>query len=211
MNIHKTTCVIALSMAAALPLTAHAHTVSPQPQDLIESNFSDVLYPKARLNKNLDAGEYDFVGLHGKQGKTFADEWKFTLADTADVAISLTDYSMSFGGISYLSDDKKGRKHKNSSGSFLLDNKFLTFSLFDADDHLLGTAGENGTITALGLEAGEWYTVTVSAKVNGVFGSAYRGALTVAPTAVPLGDTLPFFGTALVALTIARRRKAIAS
>jgi hypothetical protein len=118
------------------------------------------------------------------------------------VTISLLDYQFSLGGWGDF-----GKSKKNGS-KFVLDNKFLTFSLFDSDDNLLGTAGEGGTLSALGLDAGEWYTITVSAKINGIFGSAYHGTLAVAPTAVPLGSALPFFASALLVTIGARRRRA---
>jgi len=177
----------------------------------------DVLYPKAKLNKNLNEGEYDFAGLHSKLGSTFSDEWSFTLADTSNVVINVTDIFQSLGGgIKSLSSFGFGDSHhgknqsKPSSSTALLDNKFLTFSLFDDEDHLLGTAGEGGSISALGLAAGEWYTITVSAKVNGIFGSAYRGSLDVTPTAVPLGDSLPMFASALLLMTIrTKKRKSV--
>lgn len=209
MNIKKITCALALSMAAMFPLASHA-TAVPAPAHLIEADFTDILYPKAKLNKNLGEGEYDFVGLHGKQGKTFTDEWKFTLADTSDVVVSLTDYELSLGG-SFDAKHTKGDKKANKlSVGYLLNNKLLSFSLFDSDDHLLGTSGEGGTLSALGLAAGEWYTITVSAKVSGIFGSAYHGTLAVTPTAVPLTDALPLFASALMVVVGAKRRKAIA-
>lgn len=203
MSIKKIGCAVALSIAAAFPLSSYA-TASPVPQTLFEGHFSDVLYPKAKLNKNLDEGEYDFLGLHHKQGKSFVDEWKFTLADTSNVVISLEDYELSLGN-AYTS---KGKKH---SSGYLVDNKLLTFSLFDANDNLLGTAGEDGTVSALGLDAGVWYTIVVSAKVNGVFGSAYHGTLAVSPAVVPLTDTLPFFASAMLVLAGAKRRKSNAA
>lgn len=199
MNIKKISCALALSAAAAFPISSYAVTL-PVADSAIGGDFLDILYPKAKLNKNLGDGQYDFLGLHDKQGKTFTDEWKFTLAAVSDVVISLTDYELTLGDLATTAG-------KNSN-PYLVDNKLLTFSLFDADDHLLGTAGEGGTLSALGLAAGEWYTITVSAKVNGIFGSAYHGTLSVnAPAAVPLTDTLPFFGSALMALAAVKRRK----
>jgi hypothetical protein len=94
----------------------------------------------------------------------------------------------------------------------LLDSKYLTFSLFDKSGNLLGAAGEDGMLTALNLLAGEWYTLTVSAKVGGVFGSAYHGSMEVQEVqAVPLSDTLPLFGSALLVLAIRARKKAAAA
>jgi hypothetical protein len=216
MNIKNLTRAFALSFAAVLPLSALAHPVDVT-DTVIEHNDDGVLYKKAKLNKNLGEGEYDFIGLHSKLGSTYADEWKFTVADTSDVVISLTDLVQSLGSFAAWSDDFGGnhshhghhKSNKTSSSNYLLDNKFLTFSLFDDEDHLLGTAGEGGSISALGLAAGQWYTVTVSAKVNGIFGSAYRGSLSVAPTAVPLGGTLPMFASALVLMTIRRKRQTV--
>lgn len=208
MNIKNITCALALAFSAALPLAAFAHPVDLDNGSIAQND--GVLYKKAKLNKNLGEGEYDFIGLHSKLGSTYADEWKFTLAETSDVAISLTDLVQSLGSFTAWADDfgdKHSHRHHKPSSNYLLDNKFLTFSLFDDQDNLLGSAGEGGSINALGLAAGQWYTITVSAKVNGIFGSVYRGSLDVAPTAVPLGGTLPMFASALVLMTIRSRKR----
>lgn len=205
MNIKQISCAITLSLAAALPMSAMAHT-APAQKNLFDDHFDEVLYPKAKKNKNLDAGEYDFLGLHSKQGSTFVDEWKFTLADESDIVLSIDDYEASLGNLW----SHSGKKSQKNSAKFLLDNKLLTFSLFDSHDNLLGSAGEGSALSLLGLAAGEWYTITISAKVNGLFGSAYHGTLAITPTEVPLGSALPFFASAVLATTIgARRRKTL--
>lgn len=217
MNIKKIVCALTLSLTVALPLTAAAHNISIG-DSVFENNNGGVLYKNAKHNKHLGDGEYGFVGLHTQLGSTFSDEWKFTLADTSNVVISLADLAFPLGGdIKSLADDFSGDRshqhghHRHSSSNALLDNKFLTFSLFDSQDHLLGSAGEGGSISALGLAGGQWYTLMVSAKVNGIFGSVYRGTLDITqPTAVPLGDSLPMFASALLVMMIrAKKRQAV--
>jgi|GEM_PF-6895013 len=179
----------------------------------IASNVSEEsLSPKARFNTNLDVGDYDFARVHAGYSSTFLDEWKFSLAETSDVSITL--YDLAFPGGSsddiFLSqgdghDGKRGHNYAYPQISQLLDNQYLTFSLFDHNGSLLGSAGENDTLTALNLVAGEWYTLTVSAKVDGYLGSFYSGTLSVEP--VPLGDSLPLFGSALLMLAIRRKQQ----
>jgi hypothetical protein len=138
------------------------------------------------------------------------DEWKFTLATNANVSINLFDMEVPLSGANQLlsfggntNTSHHGSPSQNTS--YLLDNQYLTFSLFDQDGKLLSTAGEDGTLSASNLVAGQWYTMAVGAKVNGAFGSAYYGNVSVAP--VPLGDSLPLFGSALALLALRRRSR----
>lgn len=215
---------LALSVAAAIPAAAHAHSVEPITPTFPEHNqhgdgdweqTEGTLSQKDRLNKNLEGSDYAFADIH-KSGKSFLDEWSFTLADAGNVTINLFDFTLpgtSSNFLSQNSDDNNGHKGKNdwskngqgkTNFTNLFDNKFLTVSLFDHDGSLLGTAGENGTLSVLGLAANEWYTLTVSGKAVGLLGGVYHGDLNVAP--VPLGDTLPLLGSALAILALNKRR-----
>jgi hypothetical protein len=222
---------LTLSLAAALPLSAHATSL---PSFNLSDFGTESLSSTAKWNRNLDAGDYVFGKAH--TSGSFLDEWKFTLAEDSSVTISLHDLELTlpFGYTDIFSDhgrnedrrhsdhdrrdDRDDRHHSNRYGSnghhggnpsgSLLDNKYLTFSLFDSNDNLLGSSGENGSLTGLNLIAGEWYTLTVSGKVAGLFGSFYYGKLSVEPVqAVPLGDTLPLFGSALALLALRARKK----
>jgi len=214
---------LALSVAAAIPAAAYAHAAEPVTPTFPEYNqYCDLeqtggtLSQKDRLNKNLGAGAYDFADIH-KSGKSFLDEWSFTLADAGNVTVNLFDVTLPSIGSTFLSQGDSGANKngwdKNDHGkshyssvftSNLLDNKFLTVSLFDHDGTLLGTAGENGTLSVLGLAANEWYTVTVSGKAAGLLGGVYQGDVNVAP--VPLGDSLPLFASAFAILALRKRK-----
>lgn len=218
---------ILLSTAIAAPMsvsmTAHATASTP-----VQPNFpqydaphgDDYLSHKARKNQDLEVGDYAFADLH-KSGRTFLDEWSFTLADSADITVSLLDFTLPGMGSKFLFQDDadndhaykddwykenghgKGNHKNNSHGhdifKSLLDNKYLTVSLFDEEGDLLGTAGENGTLSALGLAAGQWYTLAVSGKAVGMLGGIYHGNLSIESAApVPIGDTLPLFASALL-------------
>lgn len=199
MNKGFATLVLTLSLAAPTafannPIESHDN----QPWQF--ENDIDVLSTKDKLNRNLESGEYLFANLHEtknpNKGTSFFDEWSFTLANTSNVTVNLFDVELPLGNIGKLfSDDAKYGKKSNAIGS-LLDNKFLTVSLFDEEGTLLGTAGEDGTLSALGLTAGNWYTLAVSGKAAGLFGGLYHGSVAVAHA--PIGDTLPLFASALV-------------
>jgi hypothetical protein len=195
-----------------LPFSASATSI-PVGGDL-DLGSTDILHSKAKLNRNLTDGDYAFAKLHTTDRSNFLDEWKFTLAENSDVSITVLDLELPLSGSSHgdASDaakyfDKKHFDewcHQNNS-DMLLDNKFLTFSLFDHSGNLLGTAADGGTLSVQNLLAGEWYTLTVSAKINGIFGSAYHGNVEV--EAVPLGDSLPLFSSALLLLAIRARKR----
>jgi hypothetical protein len=220
MKSHNIVSALVLTAAAMLPFAASANNVSIS-NDLDFGDSAGVLHSKAKLNRNLQEGDYGFASTHGTRTSSFLDEWKFTLAQDSDVTINLFDLEVPLGhstpresyipaqqkGGKYYSQNTHGWQQRSNSGK-LLDNKYLTFSLFDHNGTLLGTAGEGGSLTALDLLAGEWYTLTVSAKVNGIFGSAYYGNLDINNVSeVPLGDSLPLFGSALLVLAIRGRKK----
>lgn len=199
---------LTLTLATALPLQSHAAPVSPVDLPL-DIDGAQILSEHARSNRDLVVGDYAFAQLH-EQG-SFFDEWKFSLAEDSTVSISLFDLEIPTGSAQLAASFSKSFDEHCGGGSsgMLLDNKYLTFSLFDAAGNLLGASGEDSTLGGLSLAGGQWYTLTVSGKVNGAFGSAYYGDVSVQP--VPLGDTLPLFGSALVmlAMRVRRREKAI--
>ncbi len=197
----------------------HAHYAS----DSIEREQPGALSTHEQKNSGLESGQYDFAQLHLQTGKTFNDLWGFSLAEDSIASISIFDLELPLGdgastlkqfgkpngawhGKKYGHDRDDSPKYWPSSGK-LLDNKFLSFSLFDDEGNLLGSAGENGTLSNLALHAGEWYTLSVSAQIKGIFGSAYHGSLNVTPSAVPLGDSLPFFASALGLLGLRYRKR----
>ena len=199
---------LALSAAVAIPTVAHAtsvRSISPTfPAQIQDRSWqAEGELSQDQLNKYLGTGDYEFADLH-KSGKSFLDEWSFTLADAGNVTINLFDLTLPGTGTTYLLQDGDHNKHGKTDFSNLLDNKFLTVSLFDHAGSLLGTAGENGTLSVLGLAANEWYTLAVSGKAVGLLGGVYHGDLSVAP--VPLGDTLPLLGSALAVLALRTRR-----
>jgi hypothetical protein len=209
MKLQRIFSAMTLALAVSLPIAAQATSLSAS--DLLAEETSGVLHTKPKWNKDLEAGDYAFAATHDKHPSSYFDIWKFTLAEDSNVSISLTDIEVPLNGA--LPAAFSGDKHSNpeqycSEYGMLLDSKYLTFSLFDKGGNLLGAAGEDGTLTALNLLAGEWYTLTVSAKVGGIFGSAYHGSMEVQP--VPLGDTLPLFGSALLVLAIRACRKVVA-
>lgn len=208
---------LTLNAAIALPSLAGTLSLDDYPGDL----GAQALSPKAKQNKNLDDGEYVFAKAHVGYSSSFFDEWQFTLAQDADVSISLFDLKLPGLGGDLLAEHGRtprgaDRRHHHAYDfghrgpsfpdfSDLIGNKYLTVSLFDRSGNLLGTAGANGSLTALDLVAGEWYTLTVSGKVNGLLGSLYYGRLDVTP--VPLGDSLPLLGSALAVLVVRRGRQ----
>ena len=146
----------------------------------------------------LSAGNYAFSGEHSA-GSSFFEELTFSLATPSDVSIGLVDVAA-----------VPATTLKNASASQfsnLLGNKYLTFSLFDNAGKFLDSAGAGGTITALNLAAGDDYVLTVSGKASGVYGGIYTGNLSVAAVSeVPLGETAPLLGSALLML-MTRARK----
>lgn len=193
------TLTLAFAVTAPAAFAGHAPS-SNAPYPIPDIEWDNVLSEHGKWNKNLDAGEYTFAAIHesnGKSaGKSFFDEWSFTLADSGNVTINLFDLALPGGENPLYPNNWNGGKYHKELFSSLLDNKFLTVSLFDQEGLLLGTAGENGTLSALGLTGGNWYTLTVSGKAAGLLGGIYYGSMDVAP--VPIGDTLPLFASALL-------------
>lgn len=206
MRIKEIIYVTMFMLIAVLSVPTYASSVS--------FSNADVLYTNANLNKNLTSGEYDFAKLHSRYGSSFKDQWKFTVAENSTANISVYDLETSFGKpssrlpqTSFRQSRQFGRARIDTSKIF--DTKNMTFSLFDSKGKLLGSANENGTLSDLNLVAGKWYTVQVSGKVGGFFGSSYHGVLDVNPTVtpVPLGDTAPLFGSALALLALRCRKR----
>lgn len=219
MKTSKIMTALAFTFTSLATLPAGASTLSVQHCDGGDID-ADVLSDNAYHNRNLTVGDYAFAGMHNTYGSSFLDEWKFTLADDSNVSISVFDLdvpttgsgnkTLSAYGYKWENHGSYGHSHHHHNNwqpasNYLFDNQYLTFSLFDQEGNLLGTAGEDGTLSVADLSAGQWYTVTVSAKVNGLFGSAYHGNLSVQP--VPLGDSLPLFGSALALLALRRRSR----
>lgn len=199
MPFRRTLFALPVAIAATLPVGAKAATLGDTWLDdsiYHQAGFDTlVLHAQPNRNRDLQEGNYVFAGMHGAFAGFF-DEWKFTLAEDAKVSITLRDLELSFNDLPGVDSDR------------LLDNKYLTFSLFDRNDHLLGSAGADGTLSALNLLAGEWYTVTVSGRAAGLFGGFYYGNLGIESVhAVPIGDSLPLFGCALLALAVRARKQ----
>ncbi|HEY3698118.1 MAG TPA: hypothetical protein VGK97_02225 [Spongiibacteraceae bacterium] len=206
MKIKEIICATMLMLIAVLSAPTYASSIS--------FGNADVLYTNPNLNKKLTTGEYDFAGSHSRFGSSFKDRWKFTVAENSTASISVYDLETSFGksnsGLpqtSFRQSRQFGRARIDTSKIF--DTKNMTFSLFDSKGKLLGSAGENGTLSGLNLVAGKWYTLQVSGIVGGFFGSSYHGVLDINPTvtAVPLGDTAPLFGSALALLALRYRKR----
>ena len=218
-----------LILAATLPGAAYANTL-PQEDMIFERGSTGVLFEQGKFNRNLAPGDDAFAKVHARSASGFFDQWTFSLADASNVSIDLHDLELAFGADrSATTGDTSGRQlahraHRsqhngywnddtnwgddadrgNSSGNNLLDNKFMSFNLFDQAGRLLGSAGEGDTLTAINLLAGQRYTLTVTGITAGIFGGAYYGNLSVQP--VPLTDSLPLFASAL-ALLVLRRKK----
>ena len=197
--------VILAVLITALSVPALAASVSFE---------QDVLYRNPSLNRNLKGDEYDFAGQHSRYGSKFQDSWKFTVAEDTTASISIFDVETSFSQPSAVRSSKSRqlRQRRTSLNTRkIFDTTNLTLSLFDYRGQLIGQTGENGTLSGLDLIAGKWYTIKISGKVSGFFGSSYRGVLDLnpAPTPVPIGGTAPMLGSALafVALRLRTKRK----
>lgn len=199
--------VSALVLAAAAVLPGTATATNLQLEDALPSidrilpghgNF-DLLHPNDWKNRDLESGKYAFLNFHGPHGSGFFDDWRFTLGQDSNVSISLLDLVIPARG-----GDAYEYKNGGQGDLPLFDSKYLTVSLFNGTGQLLGSTGENGILEVTNLLAGEWYTIAVSGKVNGLIGSGYFGSLVA--TEVPLGDSLPLFGSALLVLAIRGRK-----
>ena len=198
MNMRKIFCHTALSICLSTPLYAAAtnlggsrwHEPAWQPDDQLQA-----LSLRSCLNGNLDSGNYLF-GDYQRPNQGFFNTWRFSLAETSDVTISLNDFDPSLPGFNF------GALSNNSS---LFDNRYLSSSLFDEAGNLLGTVGEDGVLSLSGLQGNSWYTLAISGTSAGPLGGIYYGSVELAP--VPIGDTLPLLGSALAVLAVVRRRK----
>lgn len=193
-----------LAAAIAVPTTAPAGTIKlcdthPRIDQLLPGGSLDVLHENQRKNRNLTSGEYAFFGLNLPYGSGFLDDWSFTLADDSDISVRLFDAELPL-------PTGFGTLFGSNSPGYLFDTKYLTVSLFNSAGDLLGTTGENGILHISNLLAGEWYTLAVSGKVNGLLGSGYFGNLTLSTTDLPLGDSWHLFGSALLLLAIRARK-----
>lgn len=210
MNIKGLIRAITLGIAITAPAAAHASLA--QTSDLALSNHGQSCGNILWKNSDLTSGSYAFANIH-LSGKSFFDEWTFSVATTSNIEVSLFDLLLPNGDSDYLLPQQYGLSHKYEHQDpkhlmkSLLDNKFLTVSLFDNDGNLLGTAGENGMLSALSLAAGEWYTLGVSGKAVGLIGGVYYGNLNVQSVSqVPIGDTLPLFTSALLVLGLRSKK-----
>ena len=159
-------------------------------------------------NRDLSCGEYDFAGANWHFGSSFVDRWAFTVAEDSIATISVTDIEL---GLNFPTDGSKwsedGAAAKLDSLK-IFDTRNLTFSLFDEDGSLLGSAVEGESLTNLSLAAGDWYLLRISGTTAGLFGSAYYGVLdTTCVTEVPLGGAGPLLGSALALLVLGRDRR----
>lgn len=177
----------ALTVALSLPFSlAHAADVN-------------VLYPGPAENTDLAAGIYAIGGAH-PTGLAFLDDFKFSLATPQSVTFNLKDA---------VSPDTAPTPSPSGS-TYLFDNSFLTFSVFDSVGNYLGSGAEGSSLKLDNLVSGQMYTLTVSGKSTGIFGGVYNGSVDIGATApeVPIGATLPMFSAALLTLAIRRRRTA---
>lgn len=172
-----------------------------------------ILSSHPRQNKNLDCGEYEFAGLNSHYNSSFVDRWKFTVAEDMTASISVFDIEVGADLPTLDNNDYKTEKHGKKSQHFdsskIFDTRNLTFRLFDGEGNLLGKAHENETLSGLNLLAGQWYTLKVSGRVGGLFGSVYHGTLETCVTEVPLGDTAPLLGSALGLLALRLRKRTV--
>lgn len=209
MSIKGISIGLLLSLTAAMPALANQseraavrpRINAPAPQWSWEGSDS-ALSQHDLMNSDLTAGSYEFANFNTPGG--FFDEWHFTLAGDANVSFSLFDLEQPLTGVPLAPLGRNGSVSSPISSSYLLDNKYLTVSLFDKSGLLLGTVGQNGLLSALGLHGGDDYTLAVSGRAAGLLGGVYHGNLNVAP--VPLGNTLPLFASALLVVGLRSRK-----
>lgn len=196
--------VAALLLAAAAPLaTATVAPLGFQAADL--ALLSGPGNETGQSNENLSPGVYVFAAAHTIRGEAYLDEWTFSLAGDADVAIHLEDLKLDSSGIEMRSHSERWDDRP------LLGNRYLTFSLFDESGRWIAGAGAGATLLAANLIGGEHYTLTASGRAEGLVGGIYYGALSAVPAAlapVPLNDSLLLYGSGLLlsALRLVRRR-----
>lgn len=188
MDLSKHLLPAALSVAMTLPFSLAAHAAEV-----------NVLYPGPAENTDLGVGLYAIGGAHPTD-VSFLDEFKFSLAAPQSVTFSITDA---------VSPDTAPTPSPAGS-TYLFDNAFLTFSVFDSVGNYLGSGAEGSNLTLNNLSNGQLYTLTVSGKSTGIFGGVYNGAVNIggggSTPEVPIGATLPMFSAALLTLAIRRRK-----
>ena len=196
MKLSTIVSAIILATTIQAPLQALACTAPISNTQLDDSNNG--MTSSSPWTAALSSGNYAFSGAHSA-GSSFFEELTFSLTTVSDVTIGIVDV----GAVPVTT-------LMNASAtqfSNLLSNKYLTLSLFDNSGKFLDSAGAGGTLTALNLAAGGDYVLTVSGKASGVYGGMYAGNLSVAAVSeVPLGETAPLLGSALLVL-MARVRK----
>lgn len=204
---------ITLSVVIMTPVAAHANFANEHGAIGFNNDCINDDVGNHWKNASLSSGSYSFADYH-KPGQSFFDTWSFSLAQTSDVVVNLFDLLTPTSGPNNLVPNQNGLFHRSEHSAndlmkSLLDNKYLTVSLFDQDGNLMGTAGENGMLSAFGLGAGEKYTLGVSGKAAGLLGGLYYGNLNVeSAPAVPLGDSFALFASALAVLGL-RSKKVI--
>ncbi len=161
---------------------------------------TSLLWPESMDNEGLEDGIYVFSRLQSWHGD-FSDTWGFSLGED--------------GGLPYQVEiDIENVPSLPSAfpAGYLYNITNLQLVLTDASDNVLATivAGDSLVVPTL-LNAGEWYTLTITGTVpgtvagGGLWGGQYLGNLTVQE--VPLPAAAWLFGTALLGLAgIARRR-----
>jgi hypothetical protein len=184
MDISKHVLPAAFTIAMALPFS------------LANAAEVNVLYPGPAENTDLATGLYAIGGAH-PTGLAFLDDFKFSLASSQTVTFSLED----------LVSPDTAPTPSPSGSTYLFDNAFLTFSVFDSVGNYLGSGAEGSDLTLENLSSGQLYTLTVSGKSVGIFGGVYSGNVAIG-TEVPIPATLPLFSAALLALCIRRRMTA---
>ncbi len=155
-----------------------------------EISAAGVLYPDASLNSNLESDTYFFAGSHSA-GVTFLDTFHFTLADGGSVTAAINDTTIEQESINQVIPN-------------LMNNDYLTLSLFDGGGNFIAATGDGGVLSANGLLSGMTYTLTISGEANGTFGGVYDGYLAVEE--VPLPAALPAFLSALFVLGFRSRK-----
>lgn len=158
-----------------------------------EVSAAGVLCPDASLNSNLVSDTYFFAGAHSA-GETFLDTFHFSLVDDGSVTAAINDTTIEQESITEVIPN-------------LMNNDFLTLSLFDGSGNFIAATGDGGVLSADGLLGGTTYTLTISGETSGIFGGVYDGYLTVEE--VPLPAALPAFLSALFVLGF-RSRKNVA-
>lgn len=202
--------ISAAVLMLSVVLSAPTHACSHSNDDSGAVNDSGLLFTQPKMNKNLGCGEFEFASLNSHYNSSFTDRWKFTVAEDSTASISVFDLEL---GLPDTQTSEFANGHLNSKSSKhldtakIFDTKNLTFSLYDDEGNLLGKAHENETLSGLNLVTGEWYTLKVSGKVAGLFGSAYHGTLETCVTPVPLGDSAPMLGSALALLAFSHRKR----